>query len=324
MSLLVSVVLLNWNGAHLLPTCLDSLRAQTFRDFEIIMPDNGSTDGSLELVAARYPEVQALKFMHNRGFCLSMNDGIRAARGEFVAALNNDTELDSRYLEELVRAMQADPQVGICAPKMVYCDAPELINSAGHACGPDGVVVDLGRLEPDCAWFDQPREVLGACAGAALYRKAMLDQIGLYDPDFFISYEDADLNWRAQWAGWRARYVPTAVIKHREGVSRGIRSRRAAYLGTRNTIHVWTKNWPLGALWRHLPAIWRGWRQAALALVRRGQGDLLYKIAWGALAQTPRMLARRRRIGRTRTVPAARFDELLAMGERQIRRRPGG
>ena len=315
----LSIVILNWNGAHLLSGCLDSVRAQTFRDLEIVMSDNGSSDGSVKMVAARYPEVKVVRFGENVGFCLAVNAALRVSHGEFAAVLNNDTELDARCLEELVAAMRSDPRLGICAPKMVYYDNPTLINSAGHACGPDGVVVDIGRGQQDSEWFNRPREVLGACAGAALYRRRMLDQIGLFDPDFFISFEDADLNWRAQWAGWRARYVPTAVVRHREGVSRQIRSRRAMFLGMRNTLHVWVKNWPLRLLVCRLPGIWRGWRASALALTRRGQGDLLASVLCAGILQMPRMLSRRRRIQRTRGVPLARFEELLEMGERHCR-----
>ncbi len=315
----VSVVLLNWNGVHLLPTCLDSIRAQAFRDFEIIMPDNGSTDGSVEMVRDRYPEVQPILFPENLGFSIAVNAGIRVSRGGLIALLNNDTELDPAYLSELVAAMGADEKVGICAPKMVYYDDPKLINSAGHACGSDGVVVDIGRRQRDSEWFGRTREVLGACAGAALYRRRMLEQIGLFDPDFFISYEDADLNWRAHWAGWRAQYVPTAVVRHREGVTRGIRSRRAVFLGMRNSAHVWVKDWPLGTLLRRLPGIWRGWRASAMAMLRGGRGGLLPAVVWGALWQMPRMLARRRLIRRTRAAAAGRFEQVLAMGARHTR-----
>jgi GT2 family glycosyltransferase len=315
----VSVVVLNWNGAHLLPDCLDSVRRQTFQDIEIIMPDNGSTDGSLALVEERYPEVEVVRFSTNLGFSLAVNEGIRRSRGEFIALLNNDTELDSRYLAELVAAMKEDPSLGMCAPKMVYYDDPSLINSAGHACGPDGVVVDIGRRQPNDAWFEQPREVLGACAGAALYRRAMLEEIGLFDPDFFISFEDADLNWRAQWAGWRARYVPSAVIKHREGVSREIRSPRAIFLGLRNTAHVWAKDWPTGPLIRRLPALWQGWRRDTAALMRRGFARTVAAAVLASLVRLPRMLNRRRAILAGRRVSGERFEALLAMGERQTR-----
>lgn len=318
----ISVVLLNWNGIHLLPGCLESLRAQTFRDFEIIMADNGSTDGSLELVAERYPEVRVIRFPTNIGFCLAVNEGIGASRGEFIALLNNDTELDPLFLAELLAAMRADSRIGICAPKMLYYDDPRLINSAGHACRRNGVVADIGRLEWDADWFNRPREVLGACAGASLYRRRMLADIGLLDPDFFISYEDADLDWRAQWAGWRARYVPTALVRHREGVSRRIRSRRQVLLGVRNTIHVWTKDWPLAALLRRIGAIWRWWRVGGVALTQRGHADLVARIVWGVLVQTPRMLTRRRAIMRSRSVGRERFGELLAVGERHTSRPP--
>jgi GT2 family glycosyltransferase len=318
----LTVVLLNWNGAHLLPTCLDSLRAQTFQDFEIILPDNGSTDGSLELLAARYPEVQVVRFPRNLGFCLAMNAGMSAARGEFVFALNNDTELDPRCFEEAVAAMRADPSVGIVATKMVYYDDPSLINSAGHGCNDEGVVVDLGRLQPDSEWFDRPREVLGACAGACLYRKAMLDDVGLFDPDFFISYEDIDIGWRAQLAGWRARYAPTALVRHREGVTREIRGRRSLFLAARNNICVWTKDWPLSLLLRRLPALWRGWRARMRWLFASGYGTSVPAVVFSALALTPRMLLRRYRIQRRRRVGVGRFAELIAMGERHTRRPP--
>jgi GT2 family glycosyltransferase len=319
---LVSVVIPNWNGAHLLPTCLDSIRAQTLRDFEVTIADDGSTDGSLALVAARYPEVRIVPMGENLGFSRAVNAGIQASRGEFIALLNNDTELDPRFLEELVGAIREHARLGMCAPKMVYYDDPSLINSAGHACGPDGVVVDIGRGQPDGPWFSRSREVFGACAGAALYRRAMLEQIGLFDPDFLLSFEDADLNWRAQWAGWRCRYVPTAVVKHREGASRGIRSRRAIFLGLRNTAHVWVKDWPALSLLRHLPTIWRGQRRAMASLIFRGYGDVLPAVAWGALVQMPVMLARRRRIRRTRAVPLPRFEELLSGEGRTARLLP--
>lgn len=318
----VSVVLLNWNGAHLLPTCLASLRHQTFQGFEIITPDNGSTDGSLELLARDYPEVQVLKFDHNRGFCLAMNDGMRAARGEFIFSLNNDTELDPTCLQELVQAMRTHPDVGICATKMVYYDDPSLINSAGLACAPDGVVVDIGRGGPDSEWFNHPREVLGACAGACLYRRTMLDEIGLFDPDYFISYEDIDIAWRAQLMGWRAWYVPTAIVKHMEGVTRQIRSRRGLFLAARNIALVWLKDWPLPFLLRHLLALWRGWCHRAHGLVLAGYLSAVPVVVLSTIVLTPRTLARRWWIQRHRLVGLDRLAELLAVGARQTREPP--
>jgi GT2 family glycosyltransferase len=319
---LVSVVLLNWNGVHLLPTCLESLRAQTLQDFETITPDNGSTDGSLELLAEHYPKVQVIRFPRNIGFCLAMNAGMSAARGEFVFALNNDTELDPRCLEEVVAAMRADPRVGIAATKMIYYDDPSLINSAGLGCNDEGVVVDLGRGQPDSEWFSRPREVLSACAGACLYRKAMLDDVGMFDPDYFISYEDIDIGWRAQLAGWRAAYVPTAVVKHREGVTRQIRSRRSLFLAARNNVCVWTKDWPLPILLRHLVAIWRGWHYRMRGLFASGYGTSVPAVVASAFYLAPRMLCRRRRIQRRRRVGLDRFDELIAMGLRHTSKPP--
>ncbi len=320
----VSVVVPNWNGERLLPACLDSLRAQTLADIEVIVSDDGSTDGSVELIEKGYPEVAVVRSPANRGFCEAANAGIRASRGEFVLLLNNDTELDPRSVEELLRAMEADHQVGICAAKMVYSRDPTIINSAGHACRPDGVVVDIGRGERDGEWFDRPREVLGASGGAALYRRQMLEEIGLFDPHFVTSVEDVDLDWRAQWAGWRARYVPAAIVQHREGASRGIETPQSAFVGLRNTVHVWAKSWPAAALLHHFPDLWRGWRRSAVSLIRQGYGAMLPAVVWSVLAHMPRALSRRRALRRSRKVPAARFEELLALGARHTRRPPEG
>ena len=315
---LVSVVIPNWNGARLLPTCLNAVLAQMPGDREVIVADDGSTDESVEILAERFPEVQVVRLPTNRGFAIAANAGIRASSGDFVFLLNNDAEMEPGCLGELVRAIGGDSRLGICATKMVYCDNPSLINSAGHACGPDGVVVDIGRGQPDGPLFSQSREVLGACAGAALYRRRMLDEIGLFDESFVMSFEDADLSWRAQWAGWRCRYVPTAVVRHREGSSRGIASRRSVALGLRNTVLVWAKDWPAMSLLRHLRDMWRGLRRAMASLMFRGYGGVLPAVLWGVVSQMPTMLSHRRRIRRRRAVAAARFEELVSGSSREI------
>jgi len=314
----VSVVIPNWNGEQLLPGCLNSLRAQTLGEIEVIVCDDASTDGSVALLSQRYPEVTVVRSARNRGFAAAANAGIRATSAEFVLLLNNDTELDTRCLDELVRAMEASRDLGACAAKIVYYHDPSLINSAGHACGTDGVVFDIGRGQRDGPRFAKPREVLGACAGAALYRRRMLEEIGLFDESFVMSFEDADLNWRAQWAGWRCRYVPTAVVRHREGASRGIASRRSVELGLRNTVCVWVKNWPTASLLRHLWEMWRGLRRAMASLMFRGYGAVLPAMLWGLVSQMPAMLSRRRRTRRMRAVPVSRFEELVTGTRREI------
>ncbi|MFB3882149.1 MAG: glycosyltransferase family 2 protein [Armatimonadota bacterium] len=308
----VSVVIPNWNGELMLPACLDSVRAQTLCDHEVIVADDASTDGSAELLSSRYPEVKVIRLSRNRGFAATANAGIRAGVGEFVFLLNNDAELDPRCLEEAVAAIRSDDSLGSCATKMVYCEDPSLVNSAGHACGADGIVVDIGRGERDGPAFAQPREVLGACAGAALYRRRMLDQVGLFDEDFVMSFEDADLSWRAQWAGWRCRYVPTAIARHREGASRGIASKRSVEYGLRNAALVWMKNWPCRSLVGHFGDIWRCLRRSMASLMFRGYGGVLPRVVWGVVARLPAILSRRLSIRRGRAVPAGRFEELLS------------
>jgi hypothetical protein len=315
----ISVVIPNWNGIHLLPTCLRSLHAQRFKDFEVIVSDDGSTDDSPDLIARDYPEVRLLRSPANRGFCQAANAGLRASRGRLVMLLNNDTEADPECLGELAAAMNSDKSLGICAAKLVYSDDPSLINAAGHACRPDGVVVDIGRGRPDGEWFSTPREVLGGSGGAVLYRRRMLDEIGLFDPAFITSVEDVDLDWRAQWAGWRAAYVPTAVVKHREGISREITGPRAIFLGLRNTAFVWVKDWPVPSLVRHFGDMWRGLCANTFSSIRRGYAGLLPAVVWSLLVHMPRMMSRRRRLRRSRRVPPARFEAMLALGAQQTR-----
>jgi hypothetical protein len=266
--------------------------------------------------------VKVTALPHNVGFARAANAGLEAYQGEFVFLLNNDTELEPCCLAELLAVIQADETLGMCAPKMVYAHDPSLINSAGHTCGPDGFVVDIGRGQPDGPWFQQPREVLGACGGAALYRRKMLDEIGLFDPLFYMSVEDVDLNWRARLAGWRCRYIPTAVVKHHEGVSRKIDSPRAVFLGLRNTIFVWMKDWPARVLIWHSCALSRGLLRTLVSLIKQGRGGTAFTALGAVLFHLPALLARRWRIQRKRVISNGQIEALLVLGRKHTRQPP--
>ncbi len=251
----VVVIVLNWNGQHFLERCLSALRAQAFQDFAVVLVDNGSTDGSVDFVRERFPTVEVIANPENRGFAAANNQAIRATRSEFVATLNNDTEADPRWLEELVRVAEREPQVGMCASKMLFADQPDVINSAGIAIDRAGIAWDWRGGERDNPEEQEPMEVFGACAGAALYRRAMLEEIGLFDEDFFAYLEDVDLAWRAQWAGWQARFIPTArVLHYHSGTAREGSPFKNRLLG-RNKVWLIAKNYPWPALLWYLPAI---------------------------------------------------------------------
>lgn len=249
----VSVIIVNYNGERFLKECLDSLRAQTYTDFEVILVDNHSSDRSNEIVGHTYPEVILIRNTANHGFARGSNDGIRASRGRFILTLNNDTRLDPGFIKEIVRPQIHDGKVGICASKMLYPDGR--INSTGTCISRSGAAWDRGMSEPDHGQYNQPGEVFGACAGAALYRREMLDEIGLFDEDFFMYMEDVDLSFRARYAGWRCVFVPDAVAYHHHGGTSGVGSDTAVYYGNRNILWVVFKNFPRTLLLSSLPWI---------------------------------------------------------------------
>ena len=310
---LVSVVIPNWNGADHLPTCLESLRRQTHSHVESIVADNGSTDGSLELLARDYPEVRALPLGQNTGFTGACNAGIRAARGEFVVLLNNDTEAGPRWLGEIVAAFGRHPQVGIVASKMLLFDRRDTFHTAGDFYRVDGLPGNRGVWQRDEGQYDCEEHVFSACGGSAAYRRVMLDQIGLLDEDFFYSCEDLDLAWRAQLAGWRCIYAPRAVVYHKLSATGG--GATASFYDGRNTIYLLAKDYP-GDLWRiHWRAILRAQLRLAWEALRAWRGQAAQARLRGMLAGIlgiPRMLHKRRAVQRRRTVGRAYLESILA------------
>jgi GT2 family glycosyltransferase len=211
----VSVVIPNWNGMRHLPGCLGALGAQSFTDFEVILVDNASSDGGVAWVRGHHPEVRMLQRPDNGGFSRAVNAGIVIARGEYVALLNNDTVAEPEWLGALVAGLEDHREYDFAASKMVLFYEPERLNAAGD-------VYALGRLAGKNRGFGKPlsrhdtmERVLGACAGAALYRRALFDEVGLFDEDFFLMSEDTDFNLRCLIAGKRCLYVPAARVQHK-------------------------------------------------------------------------------------------------------------
>lgn len=249
----ISVIIVNYNGEQYLKDCLDSLYSQTRKDYEIILIDNCSTDRSIEIITLDYPDITLIRNKANLGFAAGTNQGIRVARGEYILTLNNDTRVEPSFLEEIVSPMDNDPRVGICASKMLLPDGR--INSTGLCISRSGAAWNRGMFERDSGQYAQQEEVFGASAGAALYRKTMLDEIGLFDEDFFMYMEDVDLSFRARLAGWKCLYVPTAVVYHHHGGTAGYGSDIAVYYGNRNIIWMVVKNYQIGFLITSLPWI---------------------------------------------------------------------
>lgn len=244
---MLSVIIPNWNGLRLLPTCLTAMRQQTLQNFETIVVDDGSSDGSLEFLAREFPEVRVIPQEKNGGFAHAVNAGIRAARGEIVVLLNNDTEADPHWLEEIVIAFHRNPRAGMVACKLRLFDKRDQIHSAGDFIRVDGIPGNRGVWEQDCGQFEDSTGVFGPCGGAAAYRKSMLDEIGILDEELVTYLEDVDLNWRARLAGYACAYAPRAIVYHMISATGG-GPLSSFYVG-RNMIFVLAKNYPAG-LWK--------------------------------------------------------------------------
>jgi GT2 family glycosyltransferase len=275
---MLSVIIPNWNGMrlNLLPTCLKALRRQSFRDFEIVVVDDGSTDGSAWFVGKVYPEVRLVALDKNRGFARAVNTGVHLARGDVVVLLNNDTEPDPHWLEEIAAALSANPTAGMVACKLRLFDQRDHLHSAGDFCRVDGTPGNRGVWEEDRGQYDDNRMLFGGCGGAVAYRKAMLDEIGVFDESLGSYCEDVDLNWRARLAGYPIAYAPKAIVYHHLSATGG--GTLASYFVGRNSIWVLAKDYPAG-LWR------KYWRA-----VLRAQLD----IAWDALKHARGAAARAR------------------------------
>jgi GT2 family glycosyltransferase len=293
----VSVVIPNWNTLRFLDTCLSSLRRQTFRDFETILSDSGSTDDSLDFVAENFPEVKVAALGENRGFAAAANAGIKNCAGDLIVLLNNDTEQDEDWLASLVRASDSYPEAGFFACKMVRFDDRRFLDGAGDALRLSGLPYRLGHGERDCGQFERSSYVFGACAGAAMYRRRMLDEIGLFDEDFESYCEDGDLSFRAQLAGFRCLYVPDAVVYHvGGGATGGKRSATATRLGTRNSLSLLVKNLPLSVVPHVLPFFVLGQLARLLSAAATGVLRAHLRGLKEAAAVLPTMLEKRRKI----------------------------
>jgi GT2 family glycosyltransferase len=251
----VSVIVLNWNGKHLLERCLPAVLDQNFPAYEVVLFDNGSTDGSAAWVAERFPAVRLQSSERNLGFAGGNNEAIRGTDAAYVVLLNNDAEPAPDWLGELMRAAVSSPEVGMCASKMVRASDPSIMDSCGIDVDRAGIGWNRYAGEVDRPEETAPYEVFGPCAGAALYRRAMLDQIGLFDEDYFIYYEDVDLAWRAQRAGWRCLYVPCARVTHRHSSTVKHGSPFKEFLLGRNKVWTLIKNYPWPDWLLYLPII---------------------------------------------------------------------
>jgi GT2 family glycosyltransferase len=277
----------------------------------VFVVDNGSTDGTAEHLRSAWPDVELIELPENRGFAAAVNEGVEAAASEFVALVNNDMELDGRWLGELVDALRAFPRAASAAGKVLRFDERDVIDGAGDLMSWYGLSVPRGRGEPDDGRYGEPEPVFSATAGAALYRASALRDVGGFDADFFAYAEDVDWGFRAQLLGYECRYVPTARAFH---VGRATSSRisgLAHYLFIRNTLTMVLKDYPASALLLHSPRLAMFVGKQISGSIRRGWFRQMMRALRDALAQLPVTLRKRRAVQVRTRVPRRRLDELV-------------
>lgn len=305
----LTAIVVNWNGEHLLPECLESLSHQSLNGLEILLVDNGSSDGSLDLVRSRFPKVRLLALSENRGFAAGNNRGIEASSSEFVALLNNDAVADYHWAEHLLAAAH-DSRVGIVASRVLLYSDRERLDSAGDGMTIVGVGYKRGHRTPSGS-FASSETVFGASGCAMLLRRSMLAEIGLFDEDFFLLYEDSDLCFRAQLRGWKCPYAPNAIVYHRLNASIGKFSRSHVFYGQRNVEYVYFKNMPGRLVWKYLPAHLLNAIFALLYFGAKGRLAGFMAGKYDFLRNSRSVLRKRREIQKQRAVSCAEIDNIL-------------
>lgn len=269
-----TIIIPNYNGMAYLENCLASLRGEPAR---VIVVDNGSTDGSRELVQEKFPKVRLISLDRNYGFCRAVNRGMEASETTYVILLNNDTEAQPGFVKALEKAMDGDERVFSGAARMVRMDAPSRIDDAGDYYCALGWAFAAGRDKP-AENYDAPREIFSACGGACIYRRRILQKIGMLDENHFAYLEDVDLGYRARLYGFRNLYVPGAVVRHAGSASSGSRYNAfKAELTARNSVYLAYKNMPPGQMLLNLPFLLAGFLIKQLFFLKKGLGKSWWK-----------------------------------------------
>lgn len=268
----VSVVIPNFNGIAFLDSVLASLEGQTLNNFEVILVDNGSTDGSCSFVTANYPWVHLIELSENFGFCGAVNAGIRAAKAPYVLLLNNDTEVKEDFVEEMLAAIRRHKNAFSCGARMVqYHDRDKLDDVGNYYCAL-GWSFARGRGKDIHAYETEDR-IFSACAGAAIYRKKILEKIGYFDEEHFAYLEDTDIGYRARIYGYENWYAPKAIVYHVGSGTSGSRYNQfKTRYSSRNNIYLIYKNMPLLQIILNLPFLVAGFLVKFLFFAVKGMG----------------------------------------------------
>ena len=268
----VSVIIPNYNGKKYLRDCLDAMECQSFRDFEVLLIDNGSDDGSGDLIRKEYPWVRLISLRENTGFCGAVNQGIRNSASPFVILLNNDTVADKNFIKELLKAIEDKPQAFSCQAKLLKMKEQDKMDDGGNYYCALGWAFAQGKGRPERD-YSREKKIFAACGGAAIYRREILDRTGLFDEEHFAYLEDIDIGYRGRLLGYENWYCPDAKVFHVGSGTTGSRYNlfKVRY-SSRNNVYLLYKNMPfLQILWNS-PLLITGFAVKAAFFAARGFG----------------------------------------------------
>jgi len=306
------VVIPNWNGADRIRLCLDSLKDQT-QPHQVVVVDNGSVDDSISIIQTDYPESVLIKQDKNYGFTGGVNPGIQKALNsdaEYVALLNNDAVADKDWWKELLDTLQKNPEVGVVTSKICDKDKAHL-DSTGDIYTVWGLPFPRGRGEDYSDNYDKNDEIFAGSGGASMYRLQIFKDIGMFDQDFFAYYEDVDVGFRAQLAGWKAAYAPKALVYHEIGATSGPLKGFTTYQTMKNLPWLMWKNVPWALMPRVFPRFTLAYLSFALSAISRGQVWPVFK---GVLVSTvlwPKKMMQRHGIQSHRKVTVSYINSII-------------
>lgn len=276
----VTVIIPNWNGKQYIRDCLDSLALQDIGEVPVVIVDNGSTDGSISLVQQEYPQVHLILLDKNYGFCRAVNEGIRAAGTKYIILLNNDTRVEKDFVRKLLESVKQDDHIFSCQAKMLQMDHPGKMDDGGNYYCALGWAFARGKGR-DASDYEKPAKIFSACAGAAIYRREVFEEIGYFDERHFAYLEDVDIGYRAKIAGYENCYEPSAVVYHKGSGSSGSRYNKFKVLHSgRNNVYLIYKNMARWQILINLPFLLAGFLIKTVFFLVKGLGFTYLQGLW--------------------------------------------
>jgi GT2 family glycosyltransferase len=313
-AIFVSVIVVNWNGGSVLTKCLHSLRMQTYKAFELIVVDNGSTDQSWVGLENKWPGINLIRFSDNKGFAVANNMGARQASGEWIALLNSDAFPEPDWLEVLVDAVQLYTDFNFFSSTLIQADQPELLDGTGDVYHISGLAWRRDYNQPITRISKDVEEVFSPCAAAALYNQKAFLQVGGFDEDYFMYHEDVDLGFRLRLNRGKCLYVPDAVVHHLGSASTSIKSDFSIYQGHRNLIWSYFQNMPGWLFWKYLPAHILANLVFLIYYTFQGKAACIWRAKWHAILGLPRAIKKRRFIQKNRHISLQEISDVMERG----------